>query len=207
MVGLVHHGDVVGGDEQAERHVTPDAKGSRVLEVLDRVQAAPFWRNKKAGTTFGPYPLTWERRDDDEATRLLDALPAGEDLAVDVAIEAAHDLDSPERHDICRRLQRLRNIRGEDKLTRERLGEVIRDVLRSSARLGPRNVNGHRIMTISRAKNREFPQVLVLWPQSVAGDIDHQRRLLYNAITRAKSRCVVVVFGKGRTSKPPFAPD
>lgn len=59
-------------------------------------------------------------------------------------------------------------------------------------------------MTIQRAKNREFKQVLVLWPHSVTGGMDHQRRLLYNAVTRTKERCSIVVFGQGRTKKPPF---
>jgi superfamily I DNA/RNA helicase len=59
-------------------------------------------------------------------------------------------------------------------------------------------------MTIQRAKNREFAHVLVLWPHSVMGTPEHQRRLLYNAVTRAKERCSVVVFGQGRVGKPPF---
>jgi ATP-dependent exoDNAse (exonuclease V) beta subunit len=46
----------------------------------------------------------------------------------------------------------------------------------------------------------------VLWPPySVTENMEHQRRLLYKAITRAKERCSVVVFGQGRTGKPPFA--
>lgn len=60
-------------------------------------------------------------------------------------------------------------------------------------------------MTIPRAKNREFRHVLVLWPFSVTGTPEHQRRLLYDAVTRAKELCSVVVFGQNRTAKAPFA--
>ena len=61
------------------------------------------------------------------------------------------------------------------------------------------------VMTIHRAKNREFADVLVLWPHTVGGGADQQRRLLYNAITRAQQRCSVVVFGQGRMQRAPFA--
>ena len=60
-------------------------------------------------------------------------------------------------------------------------------------------------MTIHRAKNREFPNVIVLWPDSVTGSSDHLRRLLYNAVTRAQSHCTVIVLGSGRLHTPPFA--
>lgn len=61
-------------------------------------------------------------------------------------------------------------------------------------------------MTIHSAKNREFDHVFILW------DINHvsnftaesQRRLLYNAVTRAKKSCVVILLGpKNSISKCP----
>ncbi|HUF08540.1 MAG TPA: ATP-binding domain-containing protein [Rhodothermales bacterium] len=61
-------------------------------------------------------------------------------------------------------------------------------------------------MTIHRAKNREFPNVIVLWPHTATGSAEHLRRLLYNSITRAQKHCTVVVLGQGRLASPPFAP-
>ena len=61
-------------------------------------------------------------------------------------------------------------------------------------------------MTIQRAKNREFPNVIVLWPHTATGSAEHLRRLLYNAITRAQSHCTVIVLGQNRLDAPPFAP-
>jgi superfamily I DNA/RNA helicase len=60
-------------------------------------------------------------------------------------------------------------------------------------------------MTIQRAKNREFPNVIVLWPHTATGSAEHQRRLLYNAITRAQIQCTVIVIGQNRLNAPPFA--
>jgi superfamily I DNA/RNA helicase len=64
-------------------------------------------------------------------------------------------------------------------------------------------------LTIHQAKNREFDRVVVLWPVQVPGDNEVQRRLLYNAITRAKYDCVVIVQNpnprQSRTTRAPFA--
>src|SRR5258708_7880605 len=42
------------------------------------------------------------------------------------------------------------------------------------------------------AKNREFENVFVVWPYGVTGSEEKKRRLLYNAITRAKNNCIVL---------------
>jgi hypothetical protein len=47
--------------------------------------------------------------------------------------------------------------------------------------------------TIHGAKNREFDNVIVLWPYNVPSDLLQKRKLLYNAITRAKRNVVVIV--------------
>ncbi|HSW64917.1 MAG TPA: ATP-dependent helicase [Dissulfurispiraceae bacterium] len=51
------------------------------------------------------------------------------------------------------------------------------------------------VTTIHGAKNREFDNVIVLWPYTVISDQELQRRLLYNAITRSKRNCVLLVRG------------
>ncbi|WP_315901550.1 ATP-binding domain-containing protein [Salipiger bermudensis] len=48
--------------------------------------------------------------------------------------------------------------------------------------------------------------MIVLWPQSATGSDEHKRRLLYNAMTRAKSHCTIIVLGNGRLVSSPFAP-
>ncbi len=48
-------------------------------------------------------------------------------------------------------------------------------------------------MTINQAKNREFEGVIVLWPFAVGGDLESQRRRLYNALTRAQKWAIVIV--------------
>lgn len=54
--------------------------------------------------------------------------------------------------------------------------------------------------------NREFDWVIVLWPYEVSGNDERKRRLVYNAITRAKQEAFVVVQGEARVGQSPFAP-
>ena len=63
---------------------------------------------------------------------------------------------------------------------------------------------GIRVMTIQAAKNRQFRDVVVLWGPGVPGSIDYQRRLLYNAISRAEYKCTVFVRTKQQLLQVPF---
>jgi superfamily I DNA/RNA helicase len=51
------------------------------------------------------------------------------------------------------------------------------------------------VTTVHAAKNREFDNVFVLWTYKLPPDVDQQRRLLYNAVTRSKRNCMVLVLG------------
>ena len=51
------------------------------------------------------------------------------------------------------------------------------------------------VTTVHGAKNREFDNVIVLWTYKLPPDQEQQRRLLYNAITRSKSNCMLLVIG------------
>ncbi len=51
------------------------------------------------------------------------------------------------------------------------------------------------VTTVHGAKNREFDNVFVLWTFKVPPDESQQRRLLYNAVTRARRNCIVLVLG------------
>jgi len=50
-------------------------------------------------------------------------------------------------------------------------------------------------MTVHGAKNQEFDRVVVLWPYGIKKDPLFQRKLLYNAVTRAKREAVILVQG------------
>jgi ATP-dependent exoDNAse (exonuclease V) alpha subunit len=56
-------------------------------------------------------------------------------------------------------------------------------------------------MTVHGAKNQEFDRVAVLWPHGIKNDALLRRKLLYNALTRAKEEAVVLVQGGDKRAK------
>ena len=60
------------------------------------------------------------------------------------------------------------------------------------------------VATIHGAKNREFDHVFILWPYKVRSEREQVRRLLYNAISRAKKTAILLVRDPGsRASNDP----
>jgi len=185
--------------------LTPDASNAIIRAALNTVRTKQHTR--KNGATFGPFPHTWDRHDNEEADALLAdiALP---DLASCAELRAV--LTPLAGHaaivQAINRMDRLRRAHGQGCFTAAQVTELVRESMRNRSRLGFRQQCGHLAMTIQRAKNREFPNVIVLWPHTAAGSSEHLRRLLYNGITRAQSHCTVIVLGQGRLNNPPFAP-
>ncbi len=185
--------------------LTPDAGNAIVRAALVRVHTKQWTRN--SGATFGPYPHVWDRHDTQEADALLADIALPEtascaDLRTILAPLAGHAAIAQ----AISRMDRLRRAHGHTGFTAIQVTEFVREASRNRSRLGFRQHRGHLAMTIQRAKNREFPNVIVLWPHTATGSPEHLRRLLYNAITRAQNHCTVIVLGQGRLNAPPFAP-
>lgn len=184
--------------------ITPDASSDKLLTVLSEVQTKKFPRNKAKGTTFGPYSFSWESRDDDEIAMISELFPK-EELSLESAIQLASQISHPAKSAIVGALRKARAIRGATSVSVQELDRYIEQAVKNCSRWHDKPAYGRTAMTIFAAKNREFPQVVVLWPQTVGNNAEHQRRLLYNAITRAQQCCSVIVFGQGRLKKPPFS--
>ena len=60
-------------------------------------------------------------------------------------------------------------------------------------------------MTVQQAKNREFDGVVVLLPSKSAGTPNISGDCFYNAITRARRWCMVIVQSEEPLKAPPFA--
>jgi hypothetical protein len=185
--------------------LTPDSTNPIVRGSLSILQTKQWTR--KNGAVFGAYPVTWDRQETEEADALLAGvvLPENasfEELRAILTTAARH---APIAHAIGR-MDRLRRVQGQTRFTAADVTEFVRDTTRNQSRFGFRQPRGHLAMTIQRAKNREFPNVIVIWPHSATGSPEHLRRLLYNGITRAMHYCSVIVLGNGRLDAPPFAP-
>lgn len=186
--------------------LTPDAGEQIIRAALSTVQTKTYTR-KNSSATFGPYPHTWDRHDNEEADALLADIALPEtascaDFRTFLAPLAGH---APIAQAI-NRMDRLRRAHGQAFFTAAQVTEFVREAVRNRSRLGFRQQRGHLAMTIQRAKNREFTNVIVLWPHTATGSAEHLRRLLYNGITRAQKHCTVIVLGQNRMNAPPFAP-
>ncbi|PZP12358.1 MAG: hypothetical protein DI607_09690 [Sphingomonas hengshuiensis] len=186
--------------------LTPDASNAIIRAALATVQSRQWTRNN-GGATFGPYPHTWDRHNNDEADALLAdvALPETASCADLRALLTPLIGHAPIVQAISR-MDRLRRAHGQGSFTLAQVKEFVREAVRNRSRLGFRQQHGHLAMTIQRAKNREFPNVIVLWPHTATGSAEHLRRLLYNGITRAQNHCTVIVLGQNRLNAAPFAP-
>lgn len=186
--------------------LTPDAGNAIIRAALNTVQTKQHTR-KNNGATFGPYPHTWDCHDNEEADTLMAdvALPETASWA-DIRALLTPLTGHAAIAQAISRMERLRKAHGQSAFTAEQVTEFVRESVRNRSRLGFRQQRGHLAMTIQRAKNREFPNVIVLWPHTATGSPEHLRRLLYNAITRAQNHCTVIVLGQNRLNAPPFVP-
>jgi hypothetical protein len=111
-------------------------------------------------------------------------------------------LDGVRTH-ILNRLHRFTRLRGIDVIPH---GLVARHVeMAVHEQRAYRSPSSSRtVTTVHGAKNREFDNVFILWTYKLPSDADQQRRLLYNAITRSKHNCMLLVLGnENRASKDP----
>jgi UvrD-like helicase C-terminal domain/AAA domain len=174
-----------------------------VRDTLVRLAAKPIGPD---GKQLGPYNVGWEQSRDNLEGQLCTELGLPDDA--EATISGPHFPSGstlPAHREIARWIESQRNLRGDVPfLCRELRARVRRSV--QHLRAQPGRMRGIRCMTIHQAKNREFDRVLVLWPMGVPGDIEVQRRLLYNAVTRAKKSATIIVQDpkRSRTTSAPF---
>ncbi|MGY0790249.1 ATP-binding domain-containing protein [Azospirillum argentinense] len=94
---------------------------------------------------------------------------------------------------------------GRTEVSRREVEDWISRAVSHSRRFTFRKDDGLLALTVHGAKNREFDGVIVLWPYAVVGSAEQKRRLLYNAVTRAKRWCLVLAQGVRLLEQAPFA--
>jgi len=185
--------------------LTPDAQNILIREAIEKV-SVKSWK-RESGATFGPYKCEWELQDEAVADALLAEITLPQEVDFRAALEALRSHShAPAITSAMRRLDHDRRTRGQNIFSATAIAQLIHEAVRSQSRLGVRRGVKYMAMTIHRAKNREFSNVVVLWPHSATGSSEHLRRMLYNALTRATQHCSVIVLGRGRLNGAPFSP-
>lgn len=175
-----------------------------VRQTLERLGEKPIGTK---GKQHGPYKVAWEEAREQLEAALCEQLRLPDDDAVtitDPRFGAGPIV--PGQREVERWIDAQRSLRGTTTFTTGDLRLRVRRGVQHLRAHGSR-LRGLRAMTIHQAKNREFDRVLVLWPIGVPKDLEVQRRLLYNAVTRAKKGATIIVQDphRDRLKTPPFA--
>lgn len=161
--------------------------------------------NNKTKKGAGPYSISWEESEAKAASGFLAGLALQEVNFTPSIVALLLKAGDPR---IAKDIEEWMDVqrRACSKVTFTKI-EVVRAIEQSFAqrrRIRRSEGLGWRGMTVYGAKNREFDNVIVLWPAAIVGSDDQKRRLLYNAVTRAKKRCLVLVQAKTSFSQAPF---
>lgn len=173
----------------------------------DFARAAVSWTaNNQTTKGAGPYSVTWEESEAKASSSFLAGLALQElnDIPSVVALLSGAG-DPRAARDVAEWMDVQRRTRSIATFSKEDVHKAIEHSFAKRRRVRKSQGNGWRGMTVHGAKNREFDNVIVLWPAALAGSDDQKRRLLYNAVTRAKERCIVLVQAKANLGKAPFA--
>lgn len=185
--------------------ITPAKSGGVVDKVIEHVRTRQMGKVKK----IGPFDIRWEATAESSFDKAMQGVILPERGCHQVMARAlAAAADQPAVAQTLGWLGRLAALGAGNDLTGENVRRQVRGANAALSRLrsGRSSVKA-LAMTVQQAKNREFDGVIVLWPYQVPVLEEHRRRMLYNAITRAKKWCVVVVQADGKKERllePPF---
>lgn len=154
----------------------------------------------------GPYKIFWEESEAKAVTNFLQTLVIAErnDIPSVIALLTAAG-DFRTLKDVSDWMDTQRRARAQTLFSKSEIESAIKKNYSQRRRTQKHGDTGWHGMTVHGAKNREFDNVIVLWPAAIGGSDDQKRRLLYNAVTRAKKRCLVLVQAKSMLFQAPFA--
>lgn len=181
--------------------ITPALQGGFAQSVLTRVGQGPCGQQQN-----GPYSIHWEGTYRDETQAIVGALDLAGGATAVTACAALRALppSGPVRTTITWVENQIHAL-GRTEFTRAEIEAVIARNVALRRQHGGNPSHLFTAMTVQQAKNREFDGVVVIWPYQVGGDVEHKRRLLYNAVTRAKRWCNIIVQGQNILAAAPFA--
>ena len=151
-----------------------------------------------------PVPFRWEDSGQDKCDKAhgiaTDFLEADGGCPKHALQQLAENKDPILRMAGSRSL-RLISLRGKPSIAGDELQKIIELSAHAIGAFGTESSATRHAMTIHGAKNREFDYVFILWPYRVPNDPIKKRKLLYNAITRARLGAFLFVQGDEKQVK------
>lgn len=180
--------------------ITPALQGGFARKVVSHVGRGPCGQQGN-----GPYSIHWEGNDRDETQVIGDQLQLQGNSTGSATLAALRAI--PPSGPVVATISWVENqinALGRVEFPRSDIDAVLARNVALRRQHGASITHKFVAMTVQQAKNREFDGVVILWPFQVGGDVEHKRRLLYNAITRAKRWCSVIVQGPQILTAAPF---
>jgi UvrD-like helicase C-terminal domain/AAA domain len=180
--------------------ITPALQGGFAQSVVARVGQGPCGQQGN-----GPYSIHWEGTDRDETRVIVGGLELAANATGVAALAALRSLprSGPVRAAIMWVENQIHAL-GRAEFARAEIEAVIARNVALRRQHGGGAAHLFTALTVQQAKNREFDGVVVIWPYQLGGDVEHKRRLLYNAVTRARRWCNIVVQGQNILAAAPF---
>ncbi len=180
--------------------LTPSRSGGFANKVVGALRSGPVGQRK-----LGPFSIEWESSGEAELEALWRGLAMPETCSVgDALARLEPHRQVPPVKIAAEWIRRQLRVLDVQEVRADEIRRRIERALALRRHHQNRRERGIRAMTIQQAKNREFDHVAVVWPYTIPNDDEQKRRLLYNAITRAKRRCLVLVQAKSLATALPF---
>jgi hypothetical protein len=109
-------------------------------------------------------------------------------------------IGDPIANRVADRVKHIAKLRGLKRIPTKLCARQVETLIHDRRAYLP-SMNLRTVTTVHGAKNREFDNVFVLWAYKIPSSQDQQRRLLYNAITRSRKNCMVLVYGDTRRAE------
>lgn len=156
--------------------------------VIDDVLKLLAEQTSKHGYT----PIRWTRQgtSEDELASLYEALGVTSDHLDESDWQPTTEFSSQYAAEVADRAYRFAHLRGLERIPKCLISSLAEQVIHAS-RAHSRRSARFVATTVHGAKNCQFDNVCVLWSYQIPPDTELQRRLLYNAVTRAKMNCII----------------
>lgn len=151
-----------------------------------------------------PRPFRWESGEEEQYEAASSIVRARIGTSQDVTRSLLHVLersDQPVIQMAASQGRRLVSLRGDNGLQVAEFLDILKKASHSASAFRHDRQSARLAMTIHGAKNREFDYVFIAWPYKVQDDALFKRKLLYNAVTRARKRAVLFVQGSEKRVK------
>lgn len=141
-------------------------------------------------------PIHWhaEVSEEQDRLRLLAALDVADKSRSSEQWLRPDPTGEPLVNETLEHIDRVARVRGLSVISRgavAHLAQSFLHALRTRGHQSPKRI----VTTIHGAKNREFDHVFVLWPYNTPGNYEQTRRLLYNAVSRARVSAMILARG------------